>query len=54
MGDAPLARADYDRALSLAANPDWFIERARLVRSSAGAAAAIVGLDEGLARLGPS
>lgn len=53
MGDAPLAREDYDRALSLAANPDWFVERARLVRSSAGAAAAIVGLDEALARLGP-
>jgi predicted Zn-dependent protease len=53
VGDAPHAREDYDRALSLAANPDWFIERARLVRSSAGAAAALSGLDEGLARLGP-
>jgi predicted Zn-dependent protease len=53
VGDAPHARADYDRALSLAANPDWFIERARVVRSSAGPAAAIEGLDEGLARLGP-
>jgi predicted Zn-dependent protease len=53
LGDAPHAREDYDRALSLAANPDWFIERARLVRSSAGAAAAIDGLDDGLARLGP-
>jgi predicted Zn-dependent protease len=53
VGDAPHARADYDRALSLAPNPDWFIERARLVRPSAGPAAAIDGLDEGLARLGP-
>ena len=53
VGDAPHAREDYDGALSLAANPDWFIERARLVRSSAGAAAALHGLDEGLARLGP-
>ena len=53
VGNAPHAREDYDRALSLAANPDWFIERARVVRSSAGAAAAIDGLDEGLAHLGP-
>jgi predicted Zn-dependent protease len=52
-GDAPHARADYDRALRLAANPDWFIERARLVRSSAGPAAALEGLDEGFTRLGP-
>jgi predicted Zn-dependent protease len=53
VGDAPHAREDYDHALTLAANPDWFIERARLVRSSAGAAAALHGLDEGSARLGP-
>jgi predicted Zn-dependent protease len=53
VGDAAQAREDYDRALGLAANPDWFIERARLVRSSIGAAAAIEGLDEGVARLGP-
>jgi tetratricopeptide (TPR) repeat protein len=52
-GDAPGARDDYDRALRLAPNPDWFIERARLVRESAGPNAAIEGLDEGLARLGP-
>jgi predicted Zn-dependent protease len=53
MADTVRAREDYDRALRLAANPDWFIERARLVRASAGAAAAIDGLDEGIARLGP-
>jgi predicted Zn-dependent protease len=53
VADAPDARDDYDRAVDLAANPDWFIERARHARSSVGAAAAIEGLDEGVARLGP-
>jgi tetratricopeptide (TPR) repeat protein len=50
-GDA--ARDDYDRALQLADNPDWFIERARVVRATAGASAALAGLDQGIARLGP-
>jgi tetratricopeptide (TPR) repeat protein len=47
------ATSDYDRALRLADNPDWFIERARAVRHWIGAAAALEGLDEGIARLGP-
>jgi predicted Zn-dependent protease len=53
LGDTAAAREDYDEALRLAANPDWYIERAHLVRRSAGAASALDGLDEGLARLGP-
>jgi tetratricopeptide (TPR) repeat protein len=53
LGETAAARGDYDAALRTADNPDWFIERARLVRRSAGAAAALDGLDEGLARLGP-
>jgi len=51
--DPSHARIDYDRALGLSPNPDWYIERARLVRVSAGPAAALDGLDEGMARLGP-
>jgi len=53
VGQGDAARDDYDRALQLAANPDWFIERARVVRATAGAAAAVAGLDQGIARLGP-
>jgi predicted Zn-dependent protease len=53
VADTTRSRADYDRALRLASNPDWFIERARLVRESAGPAAALEGLDEAVARLGP-
>jgi tetratricopeptide (TPR) repeat protein len=47
------ATSDYDRALRIADNPDWFVERARVVRRWIGAAAALDGLDEGIARLGP-
>jgi tetratricopeptide (TPR) repeat protein len=47
------ATSDYDRALRIADNPDWFIERARTVRLWIGPAAALEGLDDGVARLGP-
>jgi tetratricopeptide (TPR) repeat protein len=47
------ATSDYDRALGVADNPDWFIERARTVRLWIGPAAALDGLDDGIARLGP-
>ena len=36
LGDTAAAREDYDRALRTGPNPDWYIERARLVRAIGG------------------
>jgi tetratricopeptide (TPR) repeat protein len=47
------AVSDYDHALGLADNPDWFVERARAARQWIDADAALGGLDAGIARLGP-
>lgn len=56
LGDPEGAIADLDRSLAVSPSPDpeLYRERARLVAGAgAGPAAALAGLDEGIARLGP-
>jgi tetratricopeptide (TPR) repeat protein len=55
LGDRQGAAADYTHAISHCATPraDYFLERAKLQVELGDLAAALKGLDDGLARLGP-
>lgn len=56
LGDSDAAVADYSRAIARSARPqpDWYLERARAASADdRNLDRAILGLDEGLVRLGP-
>jgi tetratricopeptide (TPR) repeat protein len=55
LGDSEAAAADYSQAIDRSSRPqpDWYIERARALAAAGLSDAAVSGLDEGIARLGP-